>query len=612
MNPAALFRGPDAPWNAVIAGTAAVTLYANIVGLLAGITSVLPHLLYIPVVTAAYRYPRKGGIFAAVIAGIYLLSVIMTGASAAAAGEAVVRAAVLIAIGWLIAILTSRLREREDLYEGLFDHSEAGSMLLAPGETGYRVEQANWKAASLLGAPGGDLENVPVASFWTGGDRGTVAARVAADGAIYTTETVFTRMDGQPVSVLLSVARLREKRAILTFVDITRRVIAEQASRTANEKLALLSRITGDHLHRGIDGIIDAAVELEASAPDAGTKEHAARIQALAWNLARQLLMTESYRELGTAPAGWLRVQDVAGSVRMPPGSPAALRAWTGRLEVFADPLFRDVITHLVENSIRHGGPGLTRILITYRETGGGLDLVIEDDGKGIPAAKKEQMFAYDSGGHAGIGLFICTQILAVTGISIAETGGDGTGARFVLHVPARGYRIEGRDADSPPYNLPPGIRAGTGGAQHRSGVTVRELLSEEFPIAEALWVNYHQTKGNPQTDRIFAAFSGDVVVSLARCRWHPDGFEVDAVYTPEDQRGHGYANAVMWGLIEACGHETLYMHSVWNLTGFYGHYGFVPIPEVELPLTIRERYAWAEGEMEGANVRPMMRPASP
>jgi len=46
-------------------------------------------------------------------------------------------------------------------------------------------------------------------------------------------------------------------------------------------------------------------------------------------------------------------------------------------------------------------------------------------------------------------------------------------------------------------------------------------------------------------------------------CRKHPDGFEVDAVFTPVVHRGHGYAHAVMWGLVEACGHEPLHMHSL-------------------------------------------------
>jgi hypothetical protein len=67
-----------------------------------------------------------------------------------------------------------------------------------------------------------------------------------------------------------------------------------------------------------------------------------------------------------------------------------------------------------------------------------------------------------------------------------------------------------------------------------------------------------------------------------------------------------------MWGLVEACGHDTLFMHSVKNLTGFYSHFGFVAIAESELPPSIQERFAWAEGEMEGANVSPMKRSPLP
>ncbi|MCX6694313.1 MAG: N-acetyltransferase [Methanomicrobiales archaeon] len=149
-------------------------------------------------------------------------------------------------------------------------------------------------------------------------------------------------------------------------------------------------------------------------------------------------------------------------------------------------------------------------------------------------------------------------------------------------------------------------------GVPHRSGTLVRELTALEFPIAEELWVDYHETKGDPAIDRIFTAFLDGAAVSLARCRRHPDGLEVDAVFTPVNYRGHGYADGAVRGLVEACGWEALYMHSVRNLTGFYGNYGFVPIDEKELPPTIRERYAWAGGQMEGANVCPMKREVTP
>ncbi|WP_366944381.1 GNAT family N-acetyltransferase [Methanoculleus sp.] len=139
--------------------------------------------------------------------------------------------------------------------------------------------------------------------------------------------------------------------------------------------------------------------------------------------------------------------------------------------------------------------------------------------------------------------------------------------------------------------------------------IETRELRSEEFRLAEEIWVDYHGLKADPKTDRIFGVFADGRLVSVARCRRHPDGYEVDGVFTPIRFRGRGYARRAMNALVEACQHDTLYMHAVRELVDFYGQYGFVSIPESDLPPTIWERYAFAMGEMEGVNVQPMRRP---
>ncbi len=140
--------------------------------------------------------------------------------------------------------------------------------------------------------------------------------------------------------------------------------------------------------------------------------------------------------------------------------------------------------------------------------------------------------------------------------------------------------------------------------------LAVRELGSAEFPLADEVWRDYHQTRGDPAIDRIFALFAGRTIAALGRCRRHPDGYEVDAVFTPTPFRGKGYARRVMVGLVEACQNEDLYMYAVRGLEPFYGEFGFAPIPESSLPPSIRTRYTWAVGDMEAAEVTPMVRPA--
>jgi signal transduction histidine kinase len=607
MNLSARFENRDLLWNAAILGTAAVALLANLIGLLFGISTGIPHLLYIPVVIAAYQYPRRGTIIAGCIGAIYLLFIVLlAGNSQTILIEALVRTLVIVVIGWLISTLTLKLREQEALYQGLFDHSEGGSILVADIGSNRTIEEINWKAALLLHRKAADVRGTSITTIWGGEEEQEFFNRLSSEGAVYATETRFSLPNDNSFIVLVSAASLPGKRAILTFFDITSRVQSENALKTANDKLNLLSRFSTDHLHHSVDQIIDTVDEADTHCNDAGLRTYIERIRKLAWNVARQLFLTESYKDLGTLPPVWMGLQQMLESAHLPSDDgTVSIRCWAGRLEVYADPLFSDVLTHLLENSLRHGGT-VKNIVVTYHETHDGLDLCIRDDGAGIPAGKKQQIFEYDAGGHAGIGLFICRQIVEVTDMTIQETGIEGTGARFVIHVPPGGYRIEGTSEEAPP--LPLSSVPARHLAKHRTGATVRELVSLEFSIAETLWTDYHNTKGDAKTDRIFAAFYGGQAVSVARCKRHMDGFEVDGVFTPVSQRGHGYANAAIWGLVEATGQDILYMHSVWDLTKFYGNFGFVPINEKELPPTIRERFAWAGGEMEGANVRPMRR----
>lgn len=138
--------------------------------------------------------------------------------------------------------------------------------------------------------------------------------------------------------------------------------------------------------------------------------------------------------------------------------------------------------------------------------------------------------------------------------------------------------------------------------------IRVRELLAHEFQIAEIIWLDYHQNKSDRNTDRIFCVFVEDTPVSVSRCKRHTDGIEVDGVFTWEEFRGKGYARMAMEALVSACGDNDLYMHATLPLVTFYKSLGFTPIPEKELPPTIRERYAWAIGDMGGSDVCPMKR----
>ncbi|MBP9008000.1 MAG: ATP-binding protein, partial [Methanospirillum sp.] len=84
----------------------------------------------------------------------------------------------------------------------------------------------------------------------------------------------------------------------------------------------------------------------------------------------------------------------------------------------------------------------VTTISISTRKDGDRLVILVEDDGAGIADDEKERIFERGYGKNTGLGLFLAREILAITGISITETGMFGKGARFEIVVPEGRWRV--------------------------------------------------------------------------------------------------------------------------------------------------------------------------
>jgi signal transduction histidine kinase len=113
-------------------------------------------------------------------------------------------------------------------------------------------------------------------------------------------------------------------------------------------------------------------------------------------------------------------------------------------LVIYADPSLEKVFHSLIDNSMRHG-ERVTHIRISCRTSVGGLTLVFEDDGIGIPDSDKEKIFLRGFGKDTGLGFFLSREILDVTGVATREIGVYGRGARFGMRVPKGGYQFPGQ-----------------------------------------------------------------------------------------------------------------------------------------------------------------------
>jgi signal transduction histidine kinase len=100
------------------------------------------------------------------------------------------------------------------------------------------------------------------------------------------------------------------------------------------------------------------------------------------------------------------------------------------------------VFFNLIDNVVRYAEHA-TKITISYHESIDGLDILFQDNGVGIPLNEKERIFERGYGKNTGYGLFMAREILAITGLTIRETGEPGEGARFEIKVPKQAYRFK-------------------------------------------------------------------------------------------------------------------------------------------------------------------------
>jgi signal transduction histidine kinase len=92
---------------------------------------------------------------------------------------------------------------------------------------------------------------------------------------------------------------------------------------------------------------------------------------------------------------------------------------------------------------VRYGGK-TTTICFSVQESGNNHIIVCEDDGDGVVAEEKETIFDRGFGKNTGMGLFLSREILAITGITIRETGepGMGHGSRWRCRKELTGLKI--------------------------------------------------------------------------------------------------------------------------------------------------------------------------
>jgi PAS domain S-box-containing protein len=344
----------------------------------------------------------------------------------------------------------NELQESEATYRTLFESSNDAIFLL--GDT---IIDCNEQVGRLFGYPKEEIigrrpedfspEKQPGGSNSADTIREMMQAALEGEPQFFAWQHLHRDRGIIYAEVLLKRIMLHGQAVLLATVhDVSERVRSEEALRDANKKLGLLSSITR---HDILNQVTAARLYYELlTDPTFGPGERdraLSMIRAAIYNIQDIVEFANIYEKIGVKTPRW---QGVAYSALQAAGAfdtqQIAIRVDADSLEIYADPLLEKVFFNLFDNAVRHGD-AVSRILVTCHNGGEEAIVSVEDDGPGIPADQKEEIFRKGVGKNTGKGLFLVREILAITGITIEETGENGEGARFEIHIPEGKWRIK-------------------------------------------------------------------------------------------------------------------------------------------------------------------------
>lgn len=230
-------------------------------------------------------------------------------------------------------------------------------------------------------------------------------------------------------------------------IDRTNAMLLETQDelKQANEKLSVLGSITRHDTLNRLSVVLGRMQMLQEMSHDKEIQKQVKESLAAAQAIERIIEFTGEYQKLGAGGHVWVDVEDAfREATRGVDDEKITIKSEVSGLEVFADRMFEKVLVNLVDNSQRHG-KNLKTLMLHHRKDENGLVLVYEDDGGGLSADDKENLFKRGHGKHTGLGMFMSREILSFSGMSIHETGETGVGARFEIAIPNDRYRLRDR-----------------------------------------------------------------------------------------------------------------------------------------------------------------------
>ena len=345
----------------------------------------------------------------------------------------------------------AELREQSVRTAALFDRMVEGLIVV---DAGGRIRLANQAAAALFAFPA-PASGKTILEATRHHEVAAVVARLEREPEVLGHEL---RIDSLSAPRFLQVNALALRGAdgtsdgaILVFHDLTR---LRQLEGVRQEFVANVS-----HELRTPLSLIKSATEtlLEGAKDDHAALERF--LQIIDKHANRLALLIDDLLLLSTLDSGGLRldrqplpirstVQDAIDDLEQR----ALVRDVTlansvpGALVALADnDRMRQVLSNLLDNAIKYGRPGGKTSVEGRMLADGRIEIVVSDDGPGIPADSQERIFerfyrvdkarSREQGG-TGLGLAIVKHVVQAHGGEVRLESVPGSGSRFILTLP--------------------------------------------------------------------------------------------------------------------------------------------------------------------------------
>jgi PAS domain S-box-containing protein len=451
--------------------------------------AVSTHFMYLPIALACMWWGLPGVAVAACLA-LLVMTLHLFGAGGGSLWSDTVRSCLFLVVGFVIARLRDRVVEgqkalaRSETSTSVFmEHALQGVFIHRDG----RLVFANERLCRLLGFEPGSLVGAPLVSL-TRTEDGAALSRLAADPGI-PCELPLLRRDGSPVWVEAAEYPVEFEGAAAAQVSVTD-VSARREAEEKRRELVELSRRQEEQLEHSTRlaelGEMAAAISHELNQPLTGIRNYARNayymidqnaggeaevknnLRLISEQVDRAARIISQMRELTRRSDSVFNLLELNSVVResieflLPqmrlsevtvslPLSEELPPIWGDRIRL------AQVFLNLLSNARQamEGAPVRRLTVISRRDPSATLPVVVEvsDTGKGFNDEQARRLFqpfyTTRKGGH-GLGLSISRAIIQDHKGTIEATGAPGTGATFIIRLPAAPREGAPREAASP------------------------------------------------------------------------------------------------------------------------------------------------------------------